>query len=348
MPRSKKKRRAEGPCRRFWCATENNPTEDHWFHRFETESRLPKGFRYIAFQLEQGEKETPHYQIYIELLRDRRLSWLKRHISKTAHWEPRNGTAAQASLYCTSEEYKGKDKGRIRGPWTLGKISKGAGTRSDLVDFKDAIKSGKRKRDLWETHTVQMAKYRHMYDDYNRCHPPTREEKPIVCLLFGKTGKGKTRTVHETWKEEGYWRLPVCGGRLWFDGYDGHKNVLLDDFNGKMSKVGRVQLLQILDRYVVQVEVKCSFVWWHPENIAVTSNYHPREWYKWNGDDDEGYHALARRFDHVIEFTDVKVIQHDTEEEVKEFFDRTLVDTNPNSCYCCNQNKKYHKNCNNH
>ncbi len=335
MPRgekTKRRRKSQGPQRRAWIGTINNPEEDSVLSRLAREPVLPDGVSYIAFQLEKGEKGTPHYQVYCECSKARFVSWFQKHIAP-GHWEPRNGSAVQASLYCT------KDDTRIEGPWTIGTISKGAGSRTDLVDFKDAIRSGKRKRDLWESHTVQMAKYRHMYDDLRRCHRPERSVELTVALLVGKTGTGKTYTVWNQWKADGYWGLPVSGGRMWFDGYDGERNVLFDDFAGKMSKVGLSMLLRILHEYPIQVEVKGSFVWWMPDNIAITSNFHPREWYDWTGREEQ-YRALCRRIHQVSIFEEDEEIQHLFEDdELEEYFSRREFDEA--KCYCCNNNKKY-------
>ncbi len=339
LPRMATRDRSKrGPSRRAWCGTENNPPEDSLFLRLEEKPELPAGVRYIAFQLEKGEEGTPHYQIYVELVRDRTISWIKKNISKTAHWEVRRGTAVEASLYCS------KDESRVRGPWIIGKISKGAGSRSDIIDFKDAISSGKRKRELWETHTVQMCKYRHMYDDYRRCSMPKRTHELTVSLLVGDTGTGKTRTVHDTWKDDGYWSMPISNGTMWFDGYDQDHRVLIDDFNGRMSKVRLDTLLRILDRYPVQIPVKGSFVWWLPREIAITSNYHPRKWYEWK-DREESYSALCRRIHLVSEFKDGKRLDIIEDEEMKVYWDRRNDPVYCNHVQCqlydtC-QNKSY-------
>ncbi len=305
----------KGPSRKGWIGTINNPKKDSLFARLENDPTLPSGVSYVAFQLEAGDNETEHYQVYIECSRSRYLSWIKKHVSDRGHWEARRGTPVEASLYCT------KDDTRVRGPWIIGKISKGSGSRTDLIDFKDAIKSGKRKRELWDSHTVQMAKYRHMYDDVRRCSMPKRTHELTVSLLVGDTGSGKTRTVHEHWEDEGYWSMPISNGTMWFDGYDREEKVLIDDFNGRMSKVRLDTLLRILDRYPIQVPVKGSFVWWMPLEIAITSNYHPRKWYEWK-DREESYNALCRRIHLVSDFKDGERIDMESDEEMKEYWDR--------------------------
>lgn len=326
MPRGTKaprNRTSRGPKRKAWFGTINNPKKDSTLSRLKEDATLPEGVSYIAFQLEKGEEGTPHYQVYIELVTGRHIAWLHTNIERAARWAPRLGTAVQASLYCT------KDDTRVEGPWIIGKISKGAGSRTDIVDFKDAIRSGKRKRDLWETHTVQMCKYRHMYDEYRRCHRPVRTVDLTVALLVGDTGTGKTYTVYDNWlKTESFWTLPLSARSMWFDGYDGEKNVLLDDFAGKRSKVPLHILLQLLHEYVPQVEVKGSFVWWHLENIAITSNFHPREWYDWNGREKQ-YACLCRRLHCIRIFEEGEEARDlETDLEREEYFAQRDFESN--------------------
>ncbi len=123
---------------------------------------------------------------------------------------------------------------------------------------------------------------------------------------------------------------------MWFDGYDNEPNVLFDDFAGRMSKMPLTLLLQILDRYARQVEVKGSFVWWMPTNIAITSNFHPREWYDWTNRE-ESYNALCRRIHQVTEFCEDEVKEYTDDDDLKEYFARRDFDVS--KCYCCEQHK---------
>ncbi len=321
--KDKRRGRERGTQRRAWIGTINNPKKDSVLSRLKENGTLPEGVSYIAFQLEKGEKGTPHYQVYVELEKRAFFTRLQTIFGGKDHWEARRGTAVQVSLYCT------KDDTREAGPWIFGKISKGAGSRTDIVDFKDAIQSGKRKRELWETHTIQMCKYRHMYDEYRRCHRPVRTVDLTVALLVGDTGTGKTYTVYDNWlKTDSFWTLPLSARSMWFDGYDGEKNVLLDDFAGKRSKVPLHILLQLLHEYVPQVEVKGSFVWWHPENIAITSNFHPREWYDWTGREKQ-YACLCRRLHCIRIFEEGKdAIDIETDAEREEYFSQRDFESN--------------------
>lgn len=276
---------------RFWVFTDNvvGAAQPRW-------KELPSGVRYIIYQVEKVEHE--HLQGYVELISGQRLSWVKKNISSTAHWEIRHGTQQEAIAYCK------KDESRVSGPYELGVPSKGRGSRTDVIAFRDAIKSGKRRRDLFEEQPLMMARYYKFYDHYKRTIVPERseDERFKVMLFYGSTGTGKTRKVYKEWgKSNNFRRLPCNNGTMWFDGYDMHKYVLLDDFAGAASHISLVMLLQILDRYPIEVPVKGSFTWWLPIKIVVTTNLHPRNWYKWENRESQ-YLALKRRFTAVFDF----------------------------------------------
>lgn len=77
---------------------------------FRKKLDLITGCKYV-FQLEQGQTGYMHYQIYLCLHPKQRLSWLKSHIDRTAHWEPARHPE-EAREYCS------KTDTRVEGPWT--------------------------------------------------------------------------------------------------------------------------------------------------------------------------------------------------------------------------------------
>lgn len=60
MPRNGGK--GKGKRQRRWLFTVNNPTEQETSQYVSTQLAQGKGFRYLVFQLEQGEEGTTHYQ----------------------------------------------------------------------------------------------------------------------------------------------------------------------------------------------------------------------------------------------------------------------------------------------
>ncbi|RXN35108.1 replication associated [Labeo rohita] len=69
-----------------------------------------------------------------------------------------------------------------------------------------------------------------------------------------------------------------CGP--WWDGYDGHVCVVIDDLYGWMSCD---ELWRVCDRYPCKVPVKGAFVEFVAKSIYITSNRHVWEWYHFDG-----------------------------------------------------------------
>lgn len=304
-----------------YCFTEQTDAETFYNNMENLFEQNKTHVRYMIAQLEQGsDTDKVHVQGYIQLKRGQRLSWLKTNISKTAHWEVQRGTNQQAREYCQKLDTQ------IAPPKECGIFADKAGARTDLNSYRDAIKLGKRKRDLMETHPMEMAKFDRFYHLVRSSHMPKRTTDLKVELYFGKAGTGKTRKAFE--ENEDLYIVPLTNGSLWFDGYDLHKQVLLDDFNGKASKCALDYTLRLLDRYPAQVPIKGSHTWWLPDKVMITSNIHPRQWYNFTKRE-EHWAALKRRIHKVYVFMgdepeemDVETFMQDedlwSEEENKE------------------------------
>lgn len=303
------------------CFTWNNPPDVDIPVPFVSET-----MRYLVWQKEIGANGTTHIQGYVELLHQLGLRPLKNLLSgnidggNTIHVEKRQGSAQQAADYCKKEE--------TRMPGTVfhehGELSS-PGKRTDLKNFKDAVLTDrKRKRELIDDHYGIIARYPKFYDTLKSLKPPRRDPDRgmQVILHIGSTALGKTRTVHDTHgDDEDFFVTPLSNGVSWYDGYDEHETVLLDDFAGAASHMQLVTLLRLLDRYPVRVPIKGSHVFWLPYTIYVTTNICPSAWYKWEGREKQ-FAALARRFTMVKEFHP-KLHENDpgyTERDMKEFW----------------------------
>lgn len=112
------------------------------------------------------------------------------------------------------------------------------------------------------------------------------------CIVFwGPTGTGKTRTAIE-WDEHAYMPPLQHGGSLWFDGYEGEKTAIFDEFKGQIPLD---TFLRLIDVYRCKVPVKQSHAWWNPCTILITSNFSPDDWYDWTGRHEQR-EAMWRRF----------------------------------------------------
>lgn len=285
-----------GPRVSRWCFTENNAARAFYVN-LDVLFTDNDNISFICGQVEQATTGKTHFQGYIQLKKGQYLSWLKKNVSKTAHWEVQKASKNEdARDYCRKAEtavetfpYK-----------ELGEFTKCAGQRNDLIKFKDAIKNGDTRTTLIDDYTVQMARYPKFYAMVRGMKRPRRMVELKVRLNYGEAGTGKTRYAYDKYDQELY-VCPVSNGQMWFDGYDLHKYCLLDDFCGKLSKVSLAYTLNLLDRYPIQLPVKGGFIWWCPEVIIITTNIHPREWYNWQ-DRLAQWPALKRRIHEVYSY----------------------------------------------
>jgi len=269
------------------CFTLNNPVDMIMFDHEEME--------YLVYQEEISDSGTYYFQGYCEFTNRVRLSKAKALLGgNEVHLEARRGTQKQAIDYCKDE----KKRVAHSEPYEDGE-PRSQGKRNDLEGFKDAVMAGDRLRDLIHDHPGVIARYSKFYQTLTMINRPVRSTDLVVTLHIGDTGLGKTRAVMDEFGDDpSFYRTPLTNGSLWFDGYDGHTTVLLDDFTGASSHVTLSTLLQLLDRYPVYVPTKGGHAWWMPDALHVTTNILPRDWYKWENRAEQ-YKALARRFHRV-------------------------------------------------
>lgn len=262
---------------KFWCFTLNNYTNE------EEEFLKLINCEYLVFGKEVGENGTAHLQGYIEFSTNRKLNRIKREISERAHWERRKGKAVQAAEYC-------KKDGDI---FEKGEISKpNQGRRNDLEEVSEMVREGKGMKDIVEVcSSFQSMRFAENLLKYKEAK---RNWKPEVKWYYGETGTGKTKRAMEETND------PYISGKnlKWWEGYDAHEDVIIDDFRRDFCTFH--ELLRILDRYEYRVEVKGGSRQLLAKRIIITSCHHPRDVY----DTREDIGQLIRRIDEIINFRD--------------------------------------------
>ena len=90
----------------------------------------------------------------------------------------------------------------------------------------------------------------------------------------------------------------ISNGGNWFDGYEQDKDVIIDNFKGKMMLS---TFLGISDKWPCSVPIRRGApLNWAPTRLFIISEKQPEEWYpKENADRQE---AIRRRLDHIKVF----------------------------------------------
>jgi len=276
---------------RNWCFTLNNYTTQELQELANLKETSDK-VKYLIYGQEVGDGGTPHLQGYIEFKHNFRQSRIKKcfRCFSRSHLETRKGSAYQAAEYCKKEgNYK-----------EFGVISKARqGRRTDLEQIRDDIKAGASDLEIADNHFRQWVMYRRAFDEYRRLVGTIpRTWKSFTVVLWGPTGTGKTRYVHDQLRMSTGREMWTYTNDGWFDGYTGQYYALFDDFDDKTIPFRL--LLRVLDRYPMRLKRKFGHCEWNPRKIFITANHPPHQWYLDDRDVTPGDRdALFRRLDVV-------------------------------------------------
>lgn len=276
---------------RCYCFTYNNPT-------CTKEELAEQLCEWKCKYLVIGEESAPstgtkHFQGYVYWSSAKPMTNVINKF-KRIHFSVARGTAEENKIYCSKE-----DKDFIE----YGSMPR-QGTRSDISLVKDMVASGSNLREIsGKVNSLQGLKHAECLMKY---FEKKRDWKPIVEWYFGPTGTGKTRAAMKVFNGDDVW---VSGKNLkWWEGYDGHENVLLDDFRKDFCTFH--ELLRILDRYEYRIECKGGSRQLLAKRIIITCPFFPAELYNTR----EDVSQLMRRID-VIKFFEKPQTETETEVE---------------------------------
>lgn len=258
-----------------WCFTLNNPRlRDHGKIRTWT-------YNYLVYQLEVGEEGTPHFQGFVQFPSGMRLKQLKK-LNKHIHWEPRRGSAYQASHYCKKPEAGCECKHCVDTPPNYPQYIFEDGTISAPAGEKLASVAAYLKRhglsktiDAYPTHYMGCNRGMEALATF---YSPVRQWQTVVTVLWGEPNLGKTRYAM---LGPSPYKLAAFGGQGstdFFGDYrpDVHETLVVDDFYGNWKYT---TFLQVCDRYPTEVHTKGGFRQLLVRHIVFTSNAGPSEWY---------------------------------------------------------------------
>lgn len=277
----------------YWVFTLNNPIEN------VLPTLLLNRLQYAIWQLESGDSGTPHLQGYLETSKRVTLGVLRGLVPR-AHWEPRRGTRAQAIAYSSKEDT------RLDGPWTYGSEppEPQPGKRTDLDLLATRLYEGESLDNLRSQFPGHTLRYRRCILDQlaerSRIRWGSTYRRGLsVYVLWGDSGTGKTRSVYERFGLDEVFTLNTASsGALWFDGYEEHPVLLIDDFRGwiKFNEV-----LKICDIYPYRCAVKGAHIWAAWTTVVFTSNHDPTTW--WKEESGHFFPAFLRRIHKTIHFS---------------------------------------------
>lgn len=250
-----------------------------------------EGIRGAVYQQEQcPDTGRKHYQGYVEFDSPTRLSRAREILGDpSAHLESRRGTRAEAIAYCE------KTDTRVAGPWYIGSFpNTGQGKSTKLSEAIEVLKEHGLKRAA-EEYPAEFVKHHKGLDALTNLLAPKRLDEIGVLVLWGDTNCGKTHRAIAIAQElhmDYYIKEPDT---KWWDGYNGEKLVIFDDFKpGEGTPVAK--MLRILDKWPCIVEVKGGTRHLQATHFIITSNYDPQDWLPSH---DPHKEALLRRLDTI-------------------------------------------------
>lgn len=242
---------------RAWVFTLNNYDQQD-LDRLTNPGDL--NYRYCVFGQEMGKLGTPHLQGFVYFKEKMYRSML----SKKFKWwvDPSKDTKKD---YTNAIEYC-KKQGSF---WEWGDPPE-QGRRDDLSNIaEDIINGGAKLRDIAINGNYQQIRWAETCSRY--VEPPFRYDQQVI-WVYGKAGNGKTRHVYESEAVDSIYKW---NGNKWFDGYDGHEVLFLDDLRPDILPTS--YLLQLLDIYPMRIEVKGGFVPLKCKKIYITCVHRPED-----------------------------------------------------------------------
>lgn len=260
------------------CATLNNYTDlEYNFAKHFIHNNCSYGI--VAKEVGDVE-QTPHLQCYFEFSSQKtQLSILKNlgedvNIGKPIRWyfEERRGTSKQASDYCRYADYDRKTHSgtKLNEFIEAGELSK----QGERVDWARAVNDVVQRRDVVDIVKEQphlLPNLRSLERLSQLTLKPLRRDVKVIVRY------GSSRTGKSYWAWNNYPDLYSKPKGAWWDGYNGQKTILLDDFYGDIR---HSELLNILDPYPLNLPVKGGFIYAQYDTVIITSNNPPDRWYK--------------------------------------------------------------------
>jgi len=225
--------------------------------------------RYVIWQHEKGENGTDHIQAYVCF--DKLMSFKQVHdiVPEGAWVQKRKGTHKQAKAYCSKADT------RIDGPWEHGE-EPSQGQRSDL-DAAASLAVSQGMHAVSEQMPNLYVRYHRGLEALRTIRTPPRTWLTELIIYWGPPNTGKSWHCRDLWPDAYWLKKGRDGQEPWWDGYDGHKTVIIDEFKGWITPGF---MCRLVDQFPLRVDIKGSSAQFVAERIVICSNYDPRTWWK--------------------------------------------------------------------
>ena len=302
-------------------------TYNNWTEEGVTELKATfkeSGARWYIMAEEVGERcGTKHIQgaVYFKSAKTFPAAMKKMH--PTIHWEPFISDCQHNRDYCLKGEMAKCEwdrivrieKGDPRNHPDYGKNLKlheewgrmpQQGARADLEELRDEIMAGKRFEEILVERPTAVHQYGRTIVPLCTVASRLNEKmwEPECEWHYGSSGAGKTHVWKSQWKRPGTGRWIKLNRadwkeHKWFEGYDRHENVVINEFRGE---VNYDELLEWLEDAPHDVPVRgkgpVPFV---PNKIIITSRKSPAETF-WKTNENDCLYQLTRRKIRIFEW----------------------------------------------
>lgn len=205
-----------------------------------------------------GEEVCPtsgrlHWQSFVYFNNERHFNSVRKML-KGRHVETMKGSINNNVNYCKKD-----------GKWfELGKVPE-QGKRNDITVIKGLVTDGSESTAEIILNHCHNLQHIHIVEKVMKYLQPKRPIKELtVYWLYGPPGSGKT---HYVWGHEEDVYVPIS--EKWWDGYNGEKAILIDDFRPTWCSFER--LLKLLDKYPLRIEAKGTSMQAQWDTVYITT-----------------------------------------------------------------------------
>lgn len=314
---------------RTWCGTlHTEQDKEDYFNLKKDDWENISGLKYLIFGVERGDlSNRRHFQVFcafenqVYLKRVKEVFDIEYMLFEEDPESPNFGEIIGEQVYqgsyfaCKGNVQQNRtycSKGSDYMEW--GEVPVGQGHRTDIEQVRELAKAGKSYVEIVDEVPSAM-RYAAGLEKYMKALNAKQAQdrgwkKKSVVIWYGETGSGKTRAAKEGKEDSDIFIWSSAMGKN-FDGYETQSRIIIDEFIGDLPITF---MNRLLDGNPFQVNVKYGSRWIVADEIYITSNKKPLDWWNRSNHKLEHREAVFRRVDRIIQ----KDIAQETEIAVGE------------------------------